>query len=502
MESNKSTTKLDYSFNKFNGIKPNKSSIKIKLNDPNKNNENKSNSDTKSVSNENKNNTDSKNDSNKNRENKNDTDSKNGSKITIKSKESSYLNSTPTGEDSTELSDYYSNEQKEKDKEKIKIKESQKNYDEEQKDIIKSFSFKDFKKPSKVSLENDGNVTYMNCVIQCLSNFKFMICYYLNNLNEIKNKLYKMPLSYALSRIIFHLNPYPQNNLQKSFSISSFHKTVSRENTFLKGKTEKDPKDFIVFLLNKLHEEDRNEMDQKNKNNDNDNDNDTKTSIDNSNLLNYLNYLRENEHSIIFDNFCSINRTLKICSICNSKFFTYQRFFTYDLALDFDNGNNDNSINCNINIDNIINKNSVKNLIEKQMTVKDIFNYCQRCKKKTKFRINKSIIFFPNVFIIVMDKSNKNSQLNIDEEMELGDEEEKIKYQLNGMIAYNESNHNFKYIAYCLNSIDNKWYIYDDQNKVSSIDKKEFLNNNFKSELLLPPTILFYQKIFFHKKIK
>ena len=462
MEMDRNSKLVNSSFNKINGIQSSKSSIKLKFNDPYKNSENSN------------------------------INSKSGSKITIKSEYSSYLYSTPTGEDSTELKDYYNNEQKEKkeekEKEKIKIKESQKNYDEEQKDIIKSFSFKDFKKPSKVSLENDGNVTYMNCVIQCLSNFKFMICYYLNNLNEIKNKLYKMPLSYALSRIIFHLNPYPQNNLQKSFSISSFHKTVSRENAFLKGKTEKDPKDFIVFLLNKLHEEDRNEMGQKNKNND------TKTSIDNSNLLNYLNYLRENEHSIIFDNFCSINRTLRICSICNSKFFTYQRFFTYDLQLDFENGNNDNSINCNINIDNIINENSVKNLIEKQMKFKDIFKYCQKCKKKTKFNINKSIIFFPNVFIIVMDKSNKNSQLYINEEMELGDEEEKIKYELNGMIAYNAFTNNFKYIAYCLNSIDNKWYIYDDQNKVSSINKKEFLNNTPKSDLLPSPTILFYQK--------
>ena len=461
-------------FNSLNKINPEKSINK-------KENNNSNNGSKESIVSDKKSNVDSKNKSN-------NTKSKSTEDL-------SYLNSTPTGEDSTELKDYYHNEQKEKkeekEKEKIKIKESQKNYDEEQKDINKSFSFKDFKKPSKVSLENDGNVTYMNCVLQCLTNFKFMICYYLNNLNSIKNKLYKMPLSYALSRIIFHLNPYPQNNLQKSFSIASFHKTVSRENTFLKGKTEKDPKDFIVFLLNKLHEEDRNEKGQKNKNNG------TMTSMDNSNLLNYLNYLRENEHSIIFDNFCWINRILKICSNCNSKFFDYQKFFTYDLTLDFENENNgnSNSINCNINIDNIINENSVKNLIEKQMKFKDIFKYCQKCKKKTKFNINKSIIFFPNVFIIVMDKSNKNSQLNINEEMELGNEEEKIKYKLNGMIAYNTFTNNFKYIAYCLNSIDNKWYIYDDQNKVSSIDKKEFLNNNYKSELLLPPTILFYQKI-------
>ena len=414
------------------------------------------------------------------------------------SENSSYLNSTPMGEDSTEIKEYYNNEQKEKKiaklKELIEIKESQKKYDEERRDVIESFSFKDFKKPSKVSLENDGNVTYMNCVIQCLSNFKFMICYYLNNLNKIKNKLYKMPLSYALSRIIFHLNPYPQNNLQKSFSIASFHKAVSHENFIFKGNLEKDPSDFIIFLLDKLHEEDRKEMAQNNNNNG------TMTPMDNSKLFNYLNYLRENEHSIIFDNFCWINRTLKICSKCNSKFFNYQRFFTFYLKLDIENGNNDNNINyninynINININNIINENSVKNFIEKQMKDKVLSAYCQGCKKKADFKINKSIIFFPNVFIIIIEKSDKNSQLNIDEEMKFGNEEEKIVYKLNGMIAYNALNECFKYIAYCLNSIDNKWYKYDDQNTVSSIDKKEFLNNN-KRELMPTPNILFYQKI-------
>jgi ubiquitin C-terminal hydrolase len=302
-----------------------------------------------------------------------------------------------------------------------------------------------------------------------------------------------MPLSYALSRIIFHLNPYPQNNLQKSFSLANFHKAVSSKNCFYRSNSEKDPIDFIVFLLEFLHEEDRNGMGQRKKNND------AKASMDNSKLFNYLNYLRENEHSIIFDNFCWINRTLKKCTKCYSKWFNYQRFFTFDLKLDFENENNNNDINYNININNIINNNeySVKNCIENQMKDKKISNYCQRCKKKTDCKINKSIIFFPNAFIILIEKNNQNSQLKIDEEIEFvnENENEKIKYKLNGIIAYNESKAGFKYIAYCLNSINNNWYMYDDQNTVSSIEKSEFLNCNFKRESILPPTILFYQKI-------
>lgn len=478
-ESNKSITnkKLVCTFNKLNNIKSNDSNNNIGNKNSNggskisKNNENKIQAEQKEKISEKSNETKSKNSAN-----------------------SSYLNSTPGGEDSKELSDYYENEKKVKLKEeakiKEKIKESQKKIDEEQNDITKSFSFKDFKKPSKVTLDNDENTTYMNCVIQCLSNFKFMICYYLNNLNEIKNKLYKMPLSYALSRIIFHLNPYPQNNLQKSFSIANFHKAVSYKNPFFSGNSEKDPIDFIVFLLEFLHEEDGNEMGQKKNNND------TTPSMDNSKLYNYLNYLRENEHSIIFDNFCWINRTLKICTKCNSKFFTYQKYFTFDLKLDFENKNIDNSINNNFNINNFIsnNGNSVKNILQEQMKEKvNISAYCQGCKKKVEFIKNSSIIFFPNVFIILMKKNDKNTQLLIDEEMELSNEEEKIKYKLNGVIAYNKLKNSFNYKAYCLNSIDNNWYKYDDT--VEKIDKDNFLFNNNNSEYILPPTILFYKKI-------
>jgi len=463
-DNKKDETKI-LNYNKINGIQS-QSKLKLKYDNSNGN-------------------------SNKKSDNKNNMDSKDKNSENLR-----YLNSTPGGEDSKELSDYYEHEKKvkilEEEEKNNKIKESQKKIDEEQNDITKSFSFKDFKKPSKVSLDNDKNTTYMNCVIQCLSNFKFMICYYLNNLNKIKNKLYKMPLSYALSRIIFHLNPYPQNNLQKSFSIANFHKAVSYKNPFFSGNSEKDPIDFIVFLLEFLHEEDRNdrnEMDQKKNNND------IIPSMDNSKIYNYLNYLRENEHSIIFDNFCWINRTLKICTKCNSKFFTYQKYFTFDLKLDFENINID-SINNTFNINNFENNNgnSVKNILQKQMkeTV-NISAYCQNCKKKVEFIINKSIIYFPNALIILMKKNDKNSQLIIDEKMELSNEEETIEYKLNGVIAYNKLKDSFNYKAYCLNSIDSKWYKYDDT--VEKIDKDNFLFNNNNSEYILPPTILFYKKI-------
>ena len=168
-ESNKNVTnkKLGCTFNSLNKINSKKSINNIGNKNSNggpkisKNNENKSHAEQKE----------------KISEKSNEKKSKN-------SENSSYLNYTPCGEDSKELSDYYENEKKVKSKEETKIKESKKKIDEEQNDITKSFSFKDFKKPSKVILDNNENTTYMNCVIQCLSNFKFMICYYLNNLNN------------------------------------------------------------------------------------------------------------------------------------------------------------------------------------------------------------------------------------------------------------------------------------------------------------------------------
>ena len=84
-------------------------------------------------------------------------------------------------------------------------------------------SFNQFKKDSLVALENVGNSTYMTAVVRIIVNVKPIIIYYLNKLNDIKKKVGEIPISYAFSRIVFHLYPYPQDELQNSYSISNFH---------------------------------------------------------------------------------------------------------------------------------------------------------------------------------------------------------------------------------------------------------------------------------------
>ena len=96
----------------------------------------------------------------------------------------------------------------------------------------------------------------MTAVVRIIANVKPIIIHYLNKLNDIKTKVQEIPISYALSRIVFHLYPYPQDELQNSYSISNFHKIVTFLNPHFAGTSTKDANEFLEYLLGIMHNED------------------------------------------------------------------------------------------------------------------------------------------------------------------------------------------------------------------------------------------------------
>ena len=412
---------------------------------------------------------------------------------------------TPGNEDS-EVQKYYKDLEKEKEKEekekkekekeekekkeKEKEKEKENNNSNNQKqnlNLDEAFSFKKYKKAPMVILENEENTNYMNCVIQCLANNKSIASYYLKNLDEFKHHIQDMPLTYAFSRIIFHLYPYPQDSLKKSFSLSGFHKAFVYMNPSFYGKDPKNPNEFLVYLLEALHEEDKKMSLHNNKNDKNNN--------NNSVFIEYIKYLNEYEKSCIFNNFCWINQKIKKCLQCNNDSTIYQNFFTYDL----------NFINV---IKNKLEKNiSVEDCLKFISEKKEIEMYCNICNKRNKFIVENTINFSPNEIIflirgynkIIKDKIKKeNFYFTYNDSINLNkyNKEDKIikSYSLNGFIAFDiREEENMKYISYCLNPIDNKWYKYYDDNNVNKIQK---MQDDFilKLEKILWPVILFYKQ--------
>ena len=386
---------------------------------------------------------------------------------------------TPTGND---LEDYYKDlEKRDKQNEELdKIDKKNKELDLELKPL--SFSFREFKKPSSVVLENVGNTTYMSCVLHCLANIQPIAKYYLKELDTIKNQLNEIPLSYVFSRVIFHLYSCPQGSLQQSFSLSNFHKYTISVNRFLDGNSTKSAVDFLYFLLETLHNEDK----QLHKNNNINNTSEETKSETYKDSKEYIEYVKKTEKSIIFNDFGWANQKIKKCEQCKFESIVYQEFFTFDLFLEYSLQNFK------------LNEISVFECIKRQYQKRQLYNkHCKVCKNKTQFESESLILFSPKYFIFILDEDkmkelrNKNIKFKIDPSFNLNDVIKDYamnnNYVLIGMVVYELCNNNIEYKAYCLSFFDNNWYKYE---------KEEFSKDNIVPLLNskdLNPVILFYR---------
>jgi len=372
---------------------------------------------------------------------------------------------------------------------------------EEQKNLV---SLSRYKKAPKVVLENVGNSCYMNSVVQCLANIRSIIKYYLTNNNDIKKKIQELPISYGFSRIIFQLYPFPEDSLNKSFSIKTFQRTIAYYNRCFKGDDYKNAKDFLIYLLENLHKEDKLFRSPKN-----DNSEKTKNGNNpvNKNFKEYLQYLIDNEKSIISDNFCWINQKIKKCQSCGKEDISYQNFFSFELNLE-DAINNIPSKEVNPKNSREI---SIIDCIQNQMKNHVLKMYCKACSKKCDFQIKKSISFAPDIFIFLNGTKDSGDVLRqkmyekdisfnlsddnvytIDLSKIIKDANSNKIYSLQGVVCSQRitSSEKIKYVAFCKNPIDSKWYKYKGNEDISVINQMQL--DLFMSELF--PEIFFYKQ--------
>ena len=134
-------------------------------------------------------------------------------------------------------------------------------------------------------------------------------------------------LSCKLSQIIEDLFLRQKNGQYpdyKSIPLKPFHELIVQMNPIFKGKSTKNVIDFLVFFIDKLHDEDKlMHVENYSKN-------DLKN-INNENIGDYIKYLIHNEDSIIFETFSWINKKVEECWQCKNQSIKFQKYFTYDL---------------------------------------------------------------------------------------------------------------------------------------------------------------------------
>ena len=321
-----------------------------------------------------------------------------------------------------------------------------------------NFNFiNDTPKAGLVCLSNKESKFSMNAIIQCLSNVKRLKEYLLKNLdNYLTDKNNGKKVSFAIAKIfknIWENNEFINNGL---YDPTPYKKDILEEITQFKNNNYYRQIQIINFLLNSLNEE------IKNKN--------ILPSIKKSNEINCNNfdeyydfYIKEfnKNKTIISDEFCSIIKKNTTCKACNNSYIEILPEYYFNFKGEVKNLNN-----------------SIQDYFNKYNNIKfEIKNYfCKKCNAMRKAYFIKQIKEISKTIIISFDKiSNTNEGIKLNEEIKVKD----LSYHLIAMIMYFKKNGENIFKSICKNSLDNKWYSFNNEKENIGIIQQSFLQTTY-----------------------
>ena len=335
--------------------------------------------------------------------------------------------------------------------------------------------------PGIIGLQNIGATCYMNATLQCFSNVGRLKTYLLNkniyqDLENNKNSTKK--LSFALAEVLKNLWEKLEHRF---YAPNNFKNLISEMNPLFKGIAANDPKDLILFLLEKIH----NELNSPIYNIPD------KSKVPNSSNFievykEFVSYFENNNKSIISDEFYFFTNNISTCQFCSTMIHNTQSnnilFFPLEEVRKYKNYRN-----------NIV-------------TILDCFDYyrkeeiypsfyCNTCKQNYQAKSQTHIIRAPKTLIINFNRG-KGLEFNVniifEEYLNLRkyvyENNSPYYYELTGVIChYGSNDEGGHFIAYCKNSNNCEWYKYNDQ-----IVTKCYFNEVKGSGL---PYVLFYNYV-------
>ena len=335
--------------------------------------------------------------------------------------------------------------------------------------------------PGIIGLQNIGATCYMNATLQCFSNIGRLKTYLLNkniyqDLENNKNSSKK--LSFALAEVLKNLWEKLEHRF---YAPNNFKNLISEMNPLFKGIAANDPKDLILFLLEKMH----NELNKPINN-----------IPDNNKVPNSCNFIEvykdfvywfENKNkSIISDEFYFFTNNISTCQYCGTQIHNTQSnnilFFPLEEVRKYKNYNHNN------------------------VAILDCFDYygkkeiypsfyCNSCNQNYQAISQTQIIRAPKTLIMNFNRG-KGIEFNVNVIFEeylnlrkyVCDNNSPYYYELTGVICHFGSNDmGGHFIAYCKNCNNCEWYKYNDQ----IVTKCSF--NEVKGTGL--PYVLFYNYV-------
>ena len=365
-----------------------------------------------------------------------------------------------------------------------------------------------YSRPILIGLNNIGATCFMNSTLQCLSQTKQLTNFFINKSNKSKiiNNNYALKkddsqLSPAFLELILKLW---DKNGDKAYSPNKFMDTVEKMNPLFKQGQAGDSKDFILFILQRLHKELKKIVNSNHENSPKKKD--PLDQYDKNIAFNefYADY--KDNSSIISDIFFGFLETTNECLKCkkysdlqgvnNPTCYKYSIFKCLIFPLEEVKNMKNNSLNYEKEITITLDECFIYNQ-KSDLCSGDNRHYCNICKKLCDSIYTTRILLGPEVLIIILDRGKGNLydiKLDFSETINLSQfilqkEKSKAIYNLYGVITHvGQGSPNAHFVASCKSPIDYKWYRYNDA-LIKPI-------TDIQSEVIDygTPYILFYEK--------
>ena len=365
-----------------------------------------------------------------------------------------------------------------------------------------------YKSPTLIGLNNIGALNIMNSFLQCLSQTKRLTNYFLNEKNKEKiinnnialNNKNALQLSPDFLELIQKLW---DKNGPKSYSPNKIKNIIEQMNPSFKAGQVINAKNFIDFILIKLHQE------LYKSKNPNQNIGPLDPYNQQSSFMHSVNEIQQ-KGSIITDLFTGLNEEIIECVYCknfyNSKGqnnpirYSYKMFNCLAFPLEEvikQKKNMFQSQNININYNKISLDECFYNNQNSFIPESEKNKFCQICQKISNFICTTKIFISPNILILILDRGKgkvNNVKLDFSETLDITQfvvqkDIPQLIYKLYGVISQiGQSGSNEHFIASCKNPIDNKWYRYNHNFVIHIADiQKEIIDYG-------EPCVLFYEK--------
>ena len=330
--------------------------------------------------------------------------------------------------------------------------------------LNKPFPISRYTKAPKTGLKNLGDTSHFNSVLQLLGTVDKLANYFLkpNNKKKFSDNSEESPLTYLVHRLNLHFYPFPEKNEREIYEPKILFNFLGFLNEKYKSNERRNPNELIEFILEIIHKE----KNKKKKN------------------ISFHNHLNLNKEQVIkegiknfFDSNCSIISDcfswLKLnssyCYKCNSNFYYMEHFQTLKL---------------NISGIQQMTPLTISKCLQYQSNKKEN-KFCQKCQIITQTEINSKIYSSPNYFIFLIEREKEgqsfnnilfNVEKNINIEQFLENKNTPNKFELKGVLSIS-INENNKYVFFGKSPIDDKWYLYNDEN-VNDIDEYQVIDSN------------------------